>query len=99
MGTGVGVRIVHEASCPEDNPVVCATEDIEPYVHDQKIDWFRADLGVFYGLGGGWQLGAGVPFDVRVLRIDYYDLAGEPYEPPYANIHHRDEVLWGPTDG
>lgn len=89
----------HIAQCPEDNPLVCAQENIPPYVHDQRIAWFRSDLGVQLGLGTGWQVGAAVPFDVRMLRIRYETLDGEPYDNPYPNIHHRNETQWGAVDG
>ena len=51
------------------------------------------------GLGAGVQISASVPFDVRAVRIDYTNLDGDPYAPPYAEIHHRDETLAGPVDG
>lgn len=97
--TGLGVRVRHVATCPEDDPVHCATEDIPDYVHDQSITWGRATLGATVSLGKGWQVGATLPGDVRILRIRYEDLEGDPYDPPYPNIHHRDETLAGPVDG
>lgn len=34
-----------------------------------------------------------------MLGITYTTPDKAPYTPPYGNNHHRDEVLWGPTDG
>jgi hypothetical protein len=99
LGTGLGVHVEHVAACPEDNPVLCQEIAVQPYRHVQDIWWFRADAGLWMGLGEGWQVGGTVPFDVRLLRIEYETLAGEPYDLPWANIHHRDEALVGPSDG
>lgn len=95
----LGVRVDHQADCPDVDPVRCATQDIPAHEHHQGIDWFRADAAAHLGLGRGWQLMLGLPLELRVLSIDYTTLDGTPYLPPYGNNHHRDEVLWGPGDG
>jgi hypothetical protein len=100
--SGLGLHIVHEAGCPDENPVWCAAphEPVPTYLHDQRVYWVRADLGVTAGLGNGWQLAASAPFDVRKLTIDYLTLDRDPYTPPAPlAIHHRNEVLDGPADG
>lgn len=99
LGDYLRVRIRHVAECPEVDPLLCAEEEIPAHLHDQHIDWLRFDPTVNVGLGRGWQLGVGVPLDLRVARVDYFTLEGEPYDPPYADIHHRDETLAGPVDG
>lgn len=99
--SGLGLRIVHPAGCPDENPVWCEQphEPVPDYLHDQGILWGRADAGLVVGLGEGWQAAVAVPFDVRRLTIDYRS-DGKPYEPPgELTIHHRDETLWGPSDG
>ena len=93
------MRVDHVATCPEVDPVLCAEQDIPDHEHHQSIDWFRLDSTVNIGLGRRWQASLGLPFDVRVLSIAYTTLEGDPYDPPYGDNHHRDEVLWGPTDG
>jgi len=93
------VRIQHVAECPEVDPVLCATETIPAHLHDQHIDWLRVDPGLSVGLGRGWQVGVNLPADLRVARVDYTTLDGDPYDPPYADIHHRDETLAGLVDG
>lgn len=93
------MRIRHVATCPEVAPVECATEDIPDHLHDQRISWFRLDPSFTAGLGRGWQVSAQFPVDLRMVRVAYTSLEGEPYDPPYADIHHRDETLWGPVDG
>lgn len=97
--TGMQVRIVHEAACPEDNPVLCATEPYDPYLHDQRIHWLRLDPAVTVGLGGGFQVQARVPLDVRVFRVDYAPLDGGALPPEAADIHHREHAQVGPSDG
>jgi len=40
-----------------------------------------------------------VPYEVKDQRIDYRTLEGDPYDPPYGDIHHRTERLDGLADG
>ena len=68
-------------------------------MHHQSLDWFRASSDLNVGLGDGFQMGLTVPVDVRFLGIEYALPNGRPYDPPYGDIHHRDETLWGPVDG
>jgi hypothetical protein len=39
-----------------------------------------------------------VPYDVKDQRVRYTTLTGEPYTPPYGDIHHRTETLRGLSD-
>ena len=59
----------------------------------------RLQTSVSLGLGQGWQFFAQVPIDTKFLSIDYTTHDGEAYEPPYGNIHHRNETLFGLGDG
>jgi hypothetical protein len=59
----------------------------------------RAQSTFTVGIGQGWQVMAQLPFDAKVLTIDYSTLDGAPYTPPYGNIHHRNETLTGLGDG
>ncbi|MDP2313751.1 MAG: hypothetical protein Q8P41_12660 [Pseudomonadota bacterium] len=99
MVTGTSVRIRHVAACPEIDPLLCAEQDIPEHWHDQHIAWLRLDPTLNVGLGAGWQASVGLPFDVRAIAVDYETPDGAVFDPPYADIHHRDETLWGPTDG
>lgn len=36
-----------------------------------------------------------LPYDVKDQRVRYTTLSGEPYVPPYGDIHHRTETLRG----
>ena len=91
----------HDAHCPEISPAICADPDIEmvPHEHHQGVSMFRYQTTVSYGLGQGWQLMAMVPVDAKVLTIEYTTMDGQPYEPPYGDIHHRNETLIGLGDG
>ena len=97
--TGLGVRIWHEASCPEVDPLLCETAEIPVHAHDQRIAWGRLTAGATVGFGEGWQGSVEIPFDVRLIRVAYLTLDGAAYDPPYDDIHHRDEVLSGLVDG
>ncbi len=101
LASATSVGIVHEASCPDVDPVLCFDEgvDIPLHVHDQDIAWRRASAAVAVGLGGGWQLAVGQPVERREVRVAYTLPDGSPYDPPYDDIHHRDETLGGLADG
>ena len=93
----------HVAACPDISPLDCAEADadfnpIPVHMHHQSIRWFRSTLAGSFGLGEGWQLQATLPVDVKILTIDY-SRDGEAYSPPYAGIHHRNETLFGFSDG
>ncbi len=99
LGNYLRVRIQHVAECPEVDPLLCAEQEIPDHLHDQQIDWFRLDPTVNVGLGKGWQVFGEVPVDLRVTRVAYYTLDGAPFDPPYDDIHHRDETRAGLVDG
>jgi hypothetical protein len=40
-----------------------------------------------------------LPYDVKDQRVSYTTLSGEPFLPPYGDIHHRSETLRGISDG
>jgi hypothetical protein len=96
---GTQARIQHVATCPEVAPAECAEQELPAHQHDQTLSWLRLDPRLTLGLGGGWQAGLQLPMDLRQVRVDYLTLDGAPYNPPYGDIHHRDELLWGPVDG
>ncbi len=89
---------MHEAACPEVAPEECATTEIPEHLHDQDILWFRLDPTLSVGLGQGIVASAQLPFDFRAVTVQYLSLDGEPYDPPYGDIHHRTENLSGLTD-
>ena len=96
---GSGARIIHPAACPEISPTDCETENIPMHWHDQTIALGRLRVSWELGLGKGFQIGASLPVDLKVSTIQYTDTNDEPYTPPYAGIHHRNEVLTGLGDG
>lgn len=97
--TGSSIRIEHVATCPEVDPGSCATTEVPDHRHDQRIAWFRGEPSVAAGLGRGFELSLAIPFDLRATEIAYTTLEGAAYDPPYDDIHHRDEVVYGPADG
>ena len=52
-----------------------------------------------YGVKTGLLVSLRVPYEVKDQRIDYRTLDGDPFEPPYGDIHHRTERLDGFGDG
>ena len=95
----VGMSVGHLAHCPEVDPISCAEGPIPEHKHALQVVQHRARLGLSIGLGSGWQLSVSQPIELRVSRVGYLTLDGRPFDPPYADIHHRDEVLRGPGDG
>ena len=94
------MQFSHDAHCPEISPVHCEDPSFEivPHEHHQGIFLNRFQSNVSFGLGDGWQIKADIPFDVKVLTIEYTTPDGKSYTPPYGNIHHREETLKGLGD-
>jgi hypothetical protein len=63
-----------------------------------RLDLFHGDLSVGYGLTESVTLSGRLPYDVKDMEVQYRTLDGEPYDPPYGDIHHRTEVLRGIGD-
>lgn len=95
----MGSHVTHTASCPDVSPADCAVAEIPDHLHDLDLSWTRLKLGGGLGLGRGFALAAELPLDLRVVDVTYTTLDGAEYAPPYEDIHHRDEIIWGPADG
>jgi len=91
----------HDAICPEVSPKHCNDPDIvlPDHEHHQSVTLTRLQAALSYGLGQGWQVSAQIPVDIKFLGVEYSLSDGTPYVPPYGNIHHRNEVLYGLGDG
>jgi len=63
-----------------------------------RLRLFHADLFAAYGAGEGRQISLRLPYDVKDQRVRYTTLDGGPFVPPYGDIHHRTETLWGVSD-
>jgi hypothetical protein len=88
----------HIASCPEVAPE-CATIAIPDHRHVVSLELFHTELDADYGVTQGLTLSLRIPYDVKNQKVRYTTLAGEPYVPPYGDIHHRTETLVGVSDG
>lgn len=86
------------ASCPDVAPE-CAVAFIAPHQHRARLALFRSDLSVAYGWSEKILVSARLPYEVKDQRISYRTLEGEPFDPPYGDIHHRTERLDGLGDG
>jgi hypothetical protein len=71
---------------------------IPPHRHVVHLRLFHADLFAAYGIGGHAQVSFRIPYDVKDQHVRYTTLDGEPYVPPYGDIHHRTETLHGVSD-
>ena len=72
---------------------------IPPHRHKARLGLFRSDLLVNYGLAANLLLSARLPYEIKDQHISYRTLDGDPYVPPYGDIHHRTETLRGFGDG
>jgi hypothetical protein len=77
----------------------CAVAFIPPHRHKARLGLFRTDLAIGYGLTSSLLLTARLPYENKDQRISYRTLDGQPYDPPYGDIHHRTETLRGVGDG
>lgn len=91
-------RVTHVATCPDVDPVGCAAAPLPDHIHDVGITFANVTLAGTVGLGRGLALTLELPFDAKVLSRRYSTLDGEPFDPPYGDIHHRDETLAGLGD-
>jgi len=88
----------HVATCPDVAPVECAQGQIPPHRHLVRLNLYHLDLFAAYGIGNDSQVSLRIPYDVKDQHVRYATLDGAPYVPPYGDIHHRTETLWGVSD-
>jgi len=88
----------HVASCPDVAPE-CATIAIPDHRHVVRLSLFHTELAADYGASDRLTVSLRLPYDVKDQVVHYTTLTGEPYIPPYGDIHHRTETLRGFSDG
>jgi len=86
------------ASCPDVAPE-CAVMTIPDHEHHVRLALFHSELNTAYGIRTGLGLSLRLPYDIKDQRVRYTTLTGEPFVPPYGDIHHRTETLRGISDG
>lgn len=72
---------------------------IPDHEHHVRLNLFHSELDAAYGLRPNLAMSLRLPFDVKDQRVRYTTLTGEPFVPPYGDIHHRSETLRGISDG
>jgi len=72
---------------------------IPDHEHHVRLTLFRSELNAAYGVAPGIAVALRLPYDVKDQRVRYTTLTGEPFVPPYGDIHHRSETLRGIADG
>lgn len=72
---------------------------IPDHEHHVSLKLFHSDLSAAYGMRPGFAMALRVPYDIKDQHVRYTTLSGEPYVPPYGDIHHRTETLRGISDG
>lgn len=94
----------HLAECDEISPNDCieAREQGNPipnHYHYQTMQLYQISPSFQVGMGNGLAIQLNVPIDIKVMNVEYKTIDDGPYDPPYGDIHHRNEVLAGPGDG
>ncbi|HEY2321732.1 MAG TPA: hypothetical protein VGJ82_02610, partial [Thermoanaerobaculia bacterium] len=72
---------------------------IPDHEHHVRLALFHAEIDATYGVRSGMGVSLRLPYDVKDQHVRYTTLDGQPFLPPYGDIHHRTETLWGKSDG
>jgi hypothetical protein len=72
---------------------------IPDHEHHVRLALFHAELDTAYGVRNGFAVSLRLPYDVKDQHVRYTTLDGQPFIPPYGDIHHRTETLSGKSDG
>jgi hypothetical protein len=76
----------------------CSQIFIPDHEHHVRLTLIHSELNATYGLRDSVAVSFRLPYDVKQQRVRYTTLTGEPYVPPYGDIHHRSETLQGLSD-
>jgi hypothetical protein len=79
-----------DGSHPDPSPV--------PNEHIVSLDWVRVLMAIGVPLGGPWDAGVELPYDIKRVRVRYELPDGTPFDNPLGDLHHRDETLEGVGD-
>jgi hypothetical protein len=77
----------------------CAVLAIPDHEHHVRLTLFHSEVSAAYGVRPGMAVSLRLPYDVKDQHVRYTTLTGEPFVPPYGDIHHRTETLRGISDG
>jgi hypothetical protein len=72
---------------------------IPDHMHHVRLALTHAELDAAYGLRPGVAMSLRLPYDIKDQHVHYTTLDGQPFVPPYGDIHHRTETLTGVSDG
>jgi len=95
--SATAIHVIHTAGCVD--LAQCTEVPIQPqYLHDQRI--YPIELRLFgeYALGGLFGLELQLSFRAVRSTIRFKTLDGQAYTPLDANVHHRNETIYGPAD-
>ncbi|HEY2090810.1 MAG TPA: hypothetical protein VGJ81_02890 [Thermoanaerobaculia bacterium] len=71
---------------------------IPDHEHHVRLALFHAEVDAAYGVRDGVGVSLRLPYDVKDQHVRYTTLDGQPFIPPYGDIHHRTETLYGKSD-
>lgn len=79
-------------------PKECSEAPIPDHKHVVRMNLYHSDMTVGFGLSSKALLLFRLPYDIKDQRVRYTTLDGQPFVPPYGDIHHRTETLYGFSD-
>jgi hypothetical protein len=71
---------------------------IPDHRHLVTLDLTHTELSLDYALTAGLTGSLRIPYDIKDQTVRYTTLDGQPFVPPYGDIHHRTETLRGVSD-
>jgi hypothetical protein len=92
------ITVIHLAECPDVAPIECAKGNIPLHKHNQSLFILRGLFNLSFGLFPNVVLLTNLPVEMKSISIKYTTLDGQPFSPPYGDIHHRNETLFGLSD-
>jgi hypothetical protein len=92
------ISVTHIAECPDVAPVECAKGAIPVHKHHQTLFILRGLANFSIGILPKTVLTASLPLEMKNVTVQYLTLDDKPFTPPYGDIHHRNETLFGFAD-
>jgi hypothetical protein len=92
------ISVTHLAECPDVAPIECAKGTIPEHKHNQSLFILRGLVNFSIGVLPKTVLTASLPVEMKNVSVRYLTLNDQPYNPPYGDIHHRNETLFGLSD-
>jgi hypothetical protein len=97
VAQATSVQVSHDAGCAD--LADCSEVPVQP-AHTHELSIVPVELRVLAGFGVTERVTLELDLPVRLIssRAHYLTPGGEPYQPLDADVHHRNETLFGVSD-